>query len=155
VIDSIEAALQNGNYPEALRILGTLDQQDPWTQLYWAKLWETTQEPDQAEAAYRSLLRQADSPKLTLAARQGLERLQTQCTQARKQAIAQAIAEPLNSELGALVLASVDPAQKAEAAQAMAKIMNIEPYSARMLLPSQGIRLYRRGRAGVLRPAAQ
>jgi hypothetical protein len=150
VIDSIEAALQNGNYPEALRILGTLDQQDPWTQLYWAKLWETTQEPDQAEAAYRSLLRQADSPKLTLAARQGLERLQTQRTQARKQAIAQAIAEPLNSELGALVLASVDPAQKAEAAQAMAKIMNIEPYSARMLLPSQGIRLYRTGPVGEL-----
>ncbi len=150
MIDSIEAALQNGNHPEVVRLLGTLDEQDPWTQLYWAKLWEATQEQDRAEAAYRSLLRQADSPKLTLAARQGLERLQTQRTQARKQAIAQAITEPQNSELGVLVLAAIDPAQKTEAAQVMAKIMNIEPYSARMLLPSRGIRLYRTGPVGEL-----
>jgi hypothetical protein len=150
VIDSIEAALQSGNHPEVVRLLGTLEEQDPWTQLYWAKLWEATQELEQAEAAYRSLLRQADSPKLTLAARQGLERLQTQRTQTRKQAIAQAIADPGNTELGVLVLAAMDPAQKTEAAQAMAKIMNIEPYSARMLLPSRGIRLYRTGPLGEL-----
>ncbi|WP_404788278.1 tetratricopeptide repeat protein [Altericista sp. CCNU0014] len=150
MIDSIEAALQGGNYPEVTRLLGTLNEQDPWTQFYWARLWETTQESDRAEAAYRNLLRQADSPKLTLAARQGLERLQTQRTQARKQAIAEAIAEPHNTEPGVLVLAAIDPAQKTEAAQAMAKIMNIEPYSARMLLPSRGIRLYRTGAVGEL-----
>lgn len=150
MIDSIETALQSGNHPEVVRLLGTLDEQDPWTQLYWAKLWEATEELEQAEAAYRSLLRQADSPKLTLAARQGLERLQTQRTQSRKQAIAEAIAKPQNSELGVLVLAPIDAAQKTEAAQAMAKIMNIEPYSARMLLPSRGIRLYRTGPVGEL-----
>jgi hypothetical protein len=150
VLETLEAALQNGNYAEATRLLSTLDPQDPWTQLYWAKFWEATHKEDQAETAYRTLLRQADGPKLTLAARQGLERLKIQRTQTRKEAIAEAIADPHKTETGVLVLEPIDPAQKTEAAQAIAKIMNIEPYSARMLLPNRGIRLYRVGAVGEL-----
>lgn len=150
MLESLEAALQDGNYAEATRLISTLDPQDPWTQLYWARLWEATHQDDQAETAYRSLLRQTDGPKLTLAARQGLERLQSQRTQARQRAMAEAIADPHKAELGVLVLEPIDPAQKTEAAQAIAKIMSLEPYSARMLLPSRGIRLYRVGAVGEL-----
>jgi hypothetical protein len=150
VLDRIEAALQAENHGEVMRLLGTLDQQDSWTQLYWARLWETTQKEDRAESTYRSLLRQAENPKLTLAARQGLERLKMQRTQLRQAAIAEAIADPVKTEIGVLVLAPVPPMQKPEAAQTMAQIMNLEPYSARMLLPSRGIRLYRVGAVGEL-----
>ncbi len=146
----IEAALQAENHAEVVRLLDTLDQQNVWTQLYWAKLWETTQKEDQAESTYRNLLRQAENPKLTLAARQGLERLKMQKTQLRQEAIAEAIADPIKTEIGVLVFAPILPEQKAEAAQAIAKIMNLDPYSARMLLPSKGIRLYRVGVVGEL-----
>lgn len=125
----IEAALQAKNHTEVVRLLSSLDQQNVWTQLYWARLWETTQKEDQAESAYRNLLRQAENPKLTLAARQGLERLKMQKTQLRQDAIAEAIADPVKTEIGVLVLAPIPPEQKAAAAQAIAQIMNLEPYS--------------------------
>jgi hypothetical protein len=150
VLDRIEAAFQSGNYTEIAKLLGTLDELDPWTQLYWARLWEETDKAEQAESTYRSLLREAANPKLTLAARQGLKRLQMERVQTRNQAISMAIADPAKSETGVLILAPIAPAQKTDAAQAMAQIMNIEVYSARMLLPSRGIRLYRVGAIGEL-----
>jgi hypothetical protein len=150
VLNRIEAALQSGDLAEITQLLSTLDEQDPWTQLYWARLWEDTEKAQQAEATYRNLLRQAENPKLTLAARQGLERLQMERVQTRKQAIAVAIADPTKTETGVLILAPIAPDRKADAAQAMAQIMNIEPYRARMLLPSQSIRLYRVGAIGEL-----
>jgi hypothetical protein len=150
VLEQIEAAIQSGNYAEVTQLLSTLDEQDPWTQLYWARLWEETDKAQQAESTYRDLLRQAENPKLTLAARQGLERLKMQQAQTRKQAISEAIADPIKTETGVLVLAPVSPEQKTQAIQAMAQIMSIEPYSARMLLPSHSIRLYRVGPIGEL-----
>jgi hypothetical protein len=150
MLDKIEAALQSGDLAEITQLLSTLDEQDPWTQLYWARLWEETEKAQQAESTYRSLLRQAENPKLTLAARQGLERLQMERVQTRKQAIAEAIADPAKTETGVLILAPIAPDRKTDAAQAMAQIMNIEPYRARMLLPSQSIRLYRVGAIGEL-----
>lgn len=150
MLDRIEAALQRGDRAEITQLLSTLDEQDPWTQLYWARFWEETEETQQAESTYRSLLRQAENPKLTLAARQGLERLKMERVQTRQQAIAEAIADPAKTETGVLVLAPIAPDRKTDAAQAMAQIMNIEPYRARMLLPSQSIRLYRAGAIGEL-----
>ncbi len=150
MLNRIETAFQSGNYPEITQLLGTLDETDPWTQFYRARLWEETGKAEQAESTYRSLLRQAANQKLVLAARQGVERLQMERVQSRKQGIAEAIAEPTKTETGVLILAPIAPEQKTEAAQAMAQVMNIEPYSARMLLPSRGIRLYRVGAIGEL-----
>jgi hypothetical protein len=150
VLDRIEAALQRGDRAEITQLLSALDEQDPWTQLYWARFWEETEETQQAESVYRSLLRQAANPKLTLAARQGLERLKMERVQTRQQAIAEAIADPTKTEPGVLVLAPIPSDRKTDAAQAMAQIMNIEPYRARMVLPSQSIRLYRVGAIGEL-----
>jgi hypothetical protein len=150
VLDRIEAAFQRGNHAEIAQLLSTLDEQDPWTKIYWARLWEETEKIQQAESTYRNLLLQAANPKLALAARQGLERLQMERLQTRKHAISEAIADPTKTETGVLILAPIAPDQKTDAAQAMAQIMNIEPYGARMLLPSRSIRLYRVGAIGEL-----
>ena len=150
MLDKIEAAFQRGNHTEITQLLSTLNEHDPWTQLYWARLWEETDKTQQAESIYRNLLLQAANPKLALAARQGLERLQMERVQTRKQAISEAIADPTKTETGVLILAPIAPDQKTDAAQAMAQIMNIEPYGARMLLPSRSIRLYRVGAIGEL-----
>ncbi|MGB8698195.1 MAG: tetratricopeptide repeat protein [Thermosynechococcaceae cyanobacterium] len=150
MIEAIESAISSGNYSEAAQLVQQLDPQDPWTLLYLGKVHEAQQQWDDAEAAYRDLLRQSQGPKLTLAARQGLQRLQDQRTQDRKASIAQAIASPEKAELGVLVLEAVAMEAKKEAAQHMAQIMNIDAYAARMLLPSKGVRLYRSGPIGEL-----
>jgi hypothetical protein len=139
-LDAIDAAINRGDYGEAAQRIATLDPQDPWTLLCQGQLHEAQQDRTAAEASYRSVLQQAQAPKLTLAARQGLERLRTQRTEERKAAIAQATLDPEKTELGVLVLEAIPAEAKADAAQGMAKIMNLEPYAARMLLPSRGLR---------------
>jgi hypothetical protein len=148
-MEAIESALNHGHYAEAARLINTLDAQDPWALLYKGQLHEAQQDWEQAETLYRDALRQAQGPKITLAARQGIERLRVYRTQARKDAIAQAIAAPEKTELGVLVLEAI-AADKTAAAQAMAQVMNIDPYAARILLPSRGMRLYRSGPIGEL-----
>jgi hypothetical protein len=149
-LDAIDAAINRGDYGEAAQRIATLDPQDPWTLLCQGQLHEAQQDRTAAEASYRSVLQQAQAPKLTLAARQGLERLRTQRTEERKAAIAQATLDPEKTELGVLVLEAIPAEAKADAAQGMAKIMNLEPYAARMLLPSRGLRFYRSGPIGEL-----
>jgi hypothetical protein len=148
--DAIEAAINCGAYHEAAQLIAALDPQDPWTVLYQGQLHEAQHDVTAAEASYRSVLQQAQASKLTLAARQGLERLQNQRTEERKAAIAQATLDPEKTELGVLVLEAIPSEAKTNAAQAMAKIMNLEPYAARMLLPSRGLRFYRSGPIGEL-----
>jgi hypothetical protein len=149
-MDAIDSALMKSNYTEAARLVQTLDPQDPWTQIYQARIQEGLQEWDQAESLFRDVLRHDHGSKITLAARQGLDRLQKQRTQDRKQALAEAIAPPEKTEVGVLILESIEPAAKTAAAQLMAQVMNIDPYSARLILPSRGIRLYRSGAIGEL-----
>jgi tetratricopeptide (TPR) repeat protein len=150
VVEEIESALKLGNYAEAMRLVQTLDPQEPRTQLYLGQIQEALKNWEQAEQTYRFLLRENYSSKITLAARQGLERLQADRTEDRQQAISQAIAAPEKTELGVLILKAMPLADKTEAAKQMSQIMNIDPYSARMLLPSKGLRLYRAGAIGEL-----
>lgn len=149
-MDAIDSALMKGNYTEAARLVQTLDPQDPWTDIYQGRIQEGLQEWEKAESIFRELLRRDHGPKITLAARQGLDRLQKQRTQERKQAIAEALATPEKTEVGVLILEAIEPDAKTAAAQLMAQVMNIDPYSARLILPSKGIRLYRTGAIGEL-----
>jgi hypothetical protein len=149
-MDDIDSALMKGNYAEAAQLVQRLDPQDPWTEIYQARIQEGLQEWEKAESSFRELLRHDHGPKITLAARQGLDRLQKQRTQERKQAIAEAIAPPKKTEVGVLILEPIEPDAKTAAAQLMAQVMNIDPYSARLILPSKGIRLYRSGAIGEL-----
>jgi tetratricopeptide (TPR) repeat protein len=150
VTEAIESALRFGHYAEARQLIQALDPQEPRTQIYLGLLHEAQQQWEQAETIYRHLLRDDHGPKAALAARQGLERLSVQRTEDRQQAITQAMTSPENTELGILILKGIPAEQKAEAAQHMAQIMNIDPYSARMILPSRGLRLYRSGAIGEL-----
>jgi tetratricopeptide (TPR) repeat protein len=149
-MEAIESALKLGNYAEAMRLVQTLDPQEPRAQLYLGQIQEALKNWEQAEQTYRFLLRENYNSKITLAARQGLERLQAERTEDRQQAISQAIADPEKTELGVLILKAMPLSEKTEAAKQMAQIMNIDPYSARMLLPSKGLRLYRTGAIGEL-----
>lgn len=150
MLDQIIAAFERQDYPQVAQLLATLPPENPWKILYQARLWEVNDQWQQAEAAYRQLLQTDCGLKISTHARQRLQRLETLRRAQQQQTLAQATASPETAELGVLVLTPVAPAAKPQAAQRFARIMQLDPYLARMLLPSQGWRLFRTGAIGEL-----
>jgi tetratricopeptide (TPR) repeat protein len=152
-LDQVAQALDRQDYRTATQLLKGLWQEmpeNPWVQIYRARLYEAANKADQAEQVYRQLLKDVTNPKIALAARQGLQRLQDSVVAARQQEIAVAAAAPGREEPGILVLESIEPETRQAAAMHLAKIFQLEPYAARMLMPNRGWRLYRMGTLGEL-----
>lgn len=156
MIEDVAAAFEQKNYQKAAQLLKPLLRQfpnDPWVRLYSAMLNEANGKPDVAEAVYRSLLRDVLNPKVALQARQGLIRLEVAERENRQQAIAQAeerAGHLGNSGSGFLVLEPIHGDARKTAAQGLARIMKLDPYTAQLQLPSRGWRLYRTGTIGEL-----
>lgn len=159
---AIEAALKHANYKEVSRLISHRMPEDPWKNFYQARLHEAQAEWDSAEALYRELLRLGNVPKLALEARQGLQRLaqrekelQQKQTAQRQSQIATTVTQAGQGELGVLILEALSQEAKSEVAPAFARIMQLDLYSARLLLPSRGWRLYRTGAIGELKVYGQ
>ena len=153
VLTQVAAAFDRQDYKAAAQLLKPLHQQSPdnlWVRLYVGRLQEVSGKAEAAESIYRRLLQEATHPKVMTQAREGIQRL-TAAAQAQRQAtVAQATADPANAEQGILVLEPIASEVKQAAAQSFASIMKIDAYTARMLLPSRGWRLYRVGAIGEL-----
>jgi hypothetical protein len=128
---------------------------DPWVQLYTARLQEVAGKFDTAEETYRQLLRNATNSKLVIQSRQGIQRVEDRRRERRQQAIAQTTSDPSNSEPGFMVLEAVTGDDRGTAVQNFARVMKLDAYTARMLLPSRGWRLYRSGSVGELQVYGQ
>jgi len=154
MLEQVAAAFERQDYRTAAELLKQMLQkspQDPWVQFYLGRLHEVSGKLEAAENVYRHLLQSAINSKLLAQARQGLQRLEATATEQRQQAIAQATADPSNNQMGLLVLEPVPLEIKTTAAQNFAQIMQLDPYTARLQLPSRGWRLCRTGQIGELR----
>ena len=154
MLEQAASALNRRDYQTAAKLIAALILERPddhQVQLYAAQLHEATAQLDKALEIYRSLLQHAVNLKITTDARQGIgriEQLQAQ-VQADERVTAKAgIAQ--NSEPGFLVLEPMSPEHKQAVIKQFAAIMEIDPYSARLQLPSRGWRLYRLGQMGEL-----
>jgi hypothetical protein len=114
------------------------------------RLREVAGKVESAGSLYRQLLQEATNPKVVAQARQGLQRLADLEKARHEQALTEATAEPSNTNPGFLVLDAVAPELRQAAAQKFAAIMKLDAYTARLLLPSRGWRLYRVGAIGEL-----
>ncbi|NES23133.1 MAG: tetratricopeptide repeat protein, partial [Symploca sp. SIO3E6] len=153
MIKEVADALKRKEYKTAARLLKQLlreEPDNPWVRLYLGRLYEETSKLEAAEENYRQLLKSTTNPKIMSQARQGLGRLQAREQEQRQQALAQATATPGSQELGVFVLEAIAAEVKQAAAQKFAQIMQLDPYSARLQLPSRGWRLYRTGAVGKL-----
>ncbi|MGB3694696.1 MAG: tetratricopeptide repeat protein [Spirulinaceae cyanobacterium] len=153
MFEQIAEAIKSKDYRQAAQLLSPLRKQqpdNPWVQLYVGLVYEGTKHWSNAEKTYRQLLKATTNPKIITQARKGLGRLQKIEQESRKQAIAEALAAPKGSDPGVLVLEPIIPALKLEAAKSFAKIMEMDAYTARLQIPSQGWRLYRTGKLGEL-----
>ncbi len=154
MIDKVASAFENKDYVTAAKLLKQLLKEspdNPLVQLYVGKLHEVSGKYEKAEKVYRQLLRDSTNTKIVTQARLGLQRL-TQIEQhIRKDAIAKATSDPDSKETAVLILEPIGSELKKEAAQKLAQIMQIDPYTARLSLPSRGWRLYRSGVLGELK----
>lgn len=146
----IAIALERQDYEMAAQLIQALPEEDPWGQLYLGQLQAAQSQPEAAEVIFRALLQQDYGPKIAQAARQSLEQLQEQAKALRQEKLNQAIAQPGQTEIGTLILEALPPDSKADAALKFAKVMQVDPYTARLLIPSRGWRLYRIGSMGEL-----
>ncbi len=159
MLEQVEAALQRRDYQTASNILTKMAQKQPddfRVKLYSGKLQEATAQLKDAEQTYRQLM-QDDlvDPKILQAARQGIERIQAaqaaKIEALRKSATQDFIVNESNTDdpaAGMLILEPVAAAAKIAMALKFAQIMKIDPYSARLLLPSRSSRVYRTGNMG-------
>ncbi len=152
-IDQVAAAFERQNYQEAAKLLKVLLKEspdNPWVQVYLGKLHEVSGKKEEAQKVYREVLRSVTSPKIVALARQGLQRLEDREKLRRQQAIEKAKADPTQQELGILLIEPVNRDNKAELAKNFAGVMQLDPYTARLLLPLRNWRLYRTGPLGEL-----
>ncbi|MDJ0658942.1 MAG: tetratricopeptide repeat protein [Crocosphaera sp.] len=158
MVESIINAINSENYEEASQLLQQLQQQEPnniWVPFYQARLAEAQGDVTFANERYRELLPNAVNPKLMRQIRQGIERINQQEVKERQTALNQAMEESGALEMGVLVLEAIPNELKKTAAQKFGEIMGIDPYTARLQLPSRSWRLYRTGAIGKLKFQAE
>lgn len=152
-IEQVVAAFERKDYQTAAQLIKVLLKQspdNPWVQLYLGRLHEVTGRPEAAEPVYRKLLQGTINSKIATQARQGIQRLEAMERERRRQAIAQATADPSMTEPGFLILEPVQGEARQQVAQGFSRVMKLDLYTARMQLPSRGWQLYRTGPVGEL-----
>jgi hypothetical protein len=154
MLEQAADALNRQDYKTAAKLIATLVANRPddhQVQLYSAQLQEATNKPEDALEIYRLLLQHAINPKITSEARQGIQRIEQVKAKinAKARAGAKAGIED-NPEPGFLILEPMSQEHKQTVIQRFADIMEIDPYSARLQLPSRSWRLYRLGQMGEL-----
>lgn len=155
MIPEIAVALDRQDFETATQLIQALPTDNPWGEFYQGQLYETQKLWDKAEALYRQLLRQEYGPGIAQAARQGLQRLQDHQQALRQQKLSAAMDQPGQNQLGVLILEALSPEEKGKVAPQFAQVMQIDPYTARLLIPSRGWRLYRVGPIGELQVYGQ
>lgn len=151
MIEQVAAAIDRKDYHTATLLLKRLvkkESHNPLVVFYVGRLQEVTGNLEAAENIYRQLLRETTNAKVIAQARQGLGRVEAIEQERKRQAIAKATSDPKNAEPGVLVLEPISNRLRLEAAQKFARIMQLDPYIARLHLPSRGWRLYRTGAVG-------
>lgn len=123
---------------------------DPWLWLAMAQYLEATDEWERAEATYVRLLQAVTHPKVMAQARHGIERIRNQQAQRREHDLAAACRQPGADQPALLFLDPLPAEARQEAAQKLAKLLQTDPYTARMILPGQQWRVFRVGKAGEL-----
>ncbi|MBC7969512.1 MAG: tetratricopeptide repeat protein, partial [Verrucomicrobia bacterium] len=158
MLDDIIVAFDRQDYRSAAQLVAELLAQSPqnqWAQFYSGRLQEVAGKLDAAIDLYRQLLRETANAKLVTQVRQSIQRVEALQRSRRQQAIAQASAEPNNNAPGFLVLEAVMGDDRATVIQNFARAMKLDAYTARLLIPNRGWRLYRVGVAGELQVYSQ
>ena len=149
--DLVSAALGAQQLTQAAQLLKQWQQkqpQDPWLKLALGHYWEAKAELEKAQVSYARLLQTTANTKVLSQAREGIQRVRDQLAKQREHDLSAAKQQPGATAAAALVLEPVVGDRREAAALGLAKVMQIDAYSARTRLPSKFWRLLRVGAAG-------
>ncbi len=162
MLDEINQAFSEQNYQlvqELLEKLQTEQRDNPWLQFYQGRLQEEQGDLELAEIMYKGVLLTTINRQVLSQARQGIERVvnleKLKIKEKIQQSLEEAKKEEGNEEIGLLLLEPIEPHLKQVLAQEFAKIMNIDPYTARLQLPTKNWRLYKVGNLAQLKSYQQ
>ena len=147
----IVAALEVCDYKQVTQLLKqwqTSEPANPLLRLYAAQLQEKTNRLEPAEKNYLKLLKQTPSGKVMSQARAGLQRVQQRQAEQKAADLEKTRTIAGGEEPAILAIASSPPAQQQHTIQGVAKVFNLDPYTARQKVPSAGFRLHRTGTWG-------
>ncbi|MEB3274376.1 MAG: hypothetical protein VKJ85_11380 [Prochlorothrix sp.] len=153
MLNEIAAAIDRQNYRTAAQLLHEIEQdrpQDAWVVFYRGRLQEVAGQLEAAEQTFRQVLKLTTQVKLTNLSRQSIQRVQKIEQEQRQRALLQATQDPAGSEPGCLILKPMESEAKTAAAPRLARLLKLDPYTARLHLPSRGWRFYRSGPIGEL-----
>ncbi|PSN18577.1 cyclic nucleotide-binding protein [filamentous cyanobacterium CCP5] len=123
---------------------------DPWFPLAVGRYFEAINSSEKALKAYRQVLQQGGQARLITQARQGIQRIQDALARDREQSLTAAKAQPGGAAQALLVLEPVQGEARQLAIQGLAEVMEMDVYTARMMIPGRHWRPYRVGQLGEL-----
>ncbi|PNW35916.1 UNVERIFIED_CONTAM: hypothetical protein BEN50_17030 [Euhalothece sp. KZN 001] len=153
MFEEIVSAIEQQDYTTAKQLITNRQHQfpdHPWLIFYTARVKEAEGELETAQKTYQSLLRECSNRKLLSQARERLLQLKTSQQQQQEEKITQALAQPGGKEIAVFILSAIPSENKKAAAQTLANTFQLDPYNARLQLPSRGWRLFRVGAMGEL-----
>ncbi len=160
MLKTISEAINSQQFEVAEQLLQNLQAEraeNPWVEFYEARLAEAKGDWYTAKDGYRKLLPLVNNPQLIAKLRQGLDRLAKEEEKQQQQEkvnhaeeLEKVKSASHQQELGIFILEAIATELKQQAAVNFAKIMQTDPYSARLQLPSRSWRLYRTGGIGEL-----
>jgi len=151
--DLVAAALGAQQLTQAAQMLKQWQQknpQDPWLKLAMGQYWEAKAELEKAQVTYTRLLQNTANTKVLGQAREGVQRVRDQLAQQREHNLSAAKQQPGAEAAAVLILEPVTGDRREAAVQGLARVMQIDAYTARTRLPSKNWRLLRAGPAGEL-----
>jgi hypothetical protein len=135
--------------PKLLQQLGEEQPENPWLGFYQARLEETKENLDLAEEIYKKVLFNTINRQVLSQTRKRLENLvnlkKNKVQEKLQQALQKVKQEQQNQETGLLILKPIEAELKKNLAQKLAQIMNIDPFTAQLQLPTKNWRLYKVG----------
>ena len=157
----VAAALEVSDYRQAARLLKqwqAKDPQNPMLRLYAAQLQEQTNRLGAAEKNYLKLLKQTPNSKIMSQARAGIQRVQDSQKQQQAMQKAEALSRAKQQggdDVAILAIASPSKPNRQKTIEGVAKVFNLDAYTARMKVPPSGFRIYRIGAWGEISYIAQ
>ncbi|WP_017299183.1 hypothetical protein [Nodosilinea nodulosa] len=151
--DLVSAALGAQQLTQAAQLIKQWQQktpQDPWLKLAMGQYWEAKDELEKAQVTYTRLLQTTANTKVLINAREGVQRVRDRLARRREHELSAAKQQPGAASMAVLALEPVTGDRREPAAQGLARIMQVDAYTARTRLPSKTWRLLRTGPAGEL-----
>lgn len=144
----IVAALEICDYKQVTQLLKQWQASEPTNpllRLYAAQLQEKTNRLSSAEKNYLKLLKQTPGRKVMNQARAGLQRVQKRQLEKKALDLEKARTVEGGDESAILAIAAPAEPQRQQVIQGIAKVLDLDAYTARQKVPSAGFRLQRAG----------